>query len=364
MDFTNLALNPSFAEGLDQWYAFQGATGISVSTGMGRSASGYAVIDAQNTAGSKVLCSQNIVPCKPGDGFYAEAWALAAFAFPSSEAASVGLSFYDVNGDIILALGGNGVNTNGAWVRSSLSATAPANAASVIVWVAGNFPSAPVDGGMFFIDDVVLRRMADASLIVDGSITATKIAAGAISANMITAGELTANVIYFSDGFCLNTLEPKEAGANVTSAHVLTSTLFPGSGWSVYYPPNTWAAIPGFAWTVIASGPNDVFNCAAVLDMMGGVYNGVQSYTDVWLCLAVDGNGNNSNVADLYVYSDWRLYTAFFTQTGLSAGAHTITLLMNVPVSGKNATLDCSASPVPGSTHYAGKSYATLQRIF
>jgi hypothetical protein len=56
-----------------------------------------------------------------------------------------------------------------------------------------------------------------ADSIAAGAITAGKIAAGAITGDMITAGVLTADVIYFSDGFSLNSLEPKEGGADKTS---------------------------------------------------------------------------------------------------------------------------------------------------
>jgi hypothetical protein len=196
-----------------------------------------------------------------------------------------------------------------------------------------------------YVCDCFLRRMTDASMIVDGTITATKIAAGSITGDMITTGSLTANVIYFSDGFCLNTLEPKEAGSDITRGHILTnkSTV---TGFSL--PSNgSMGAIGGFGFTTVASGSVDVFNISAVLVFSGG------STTDSITIKVTDTNTSTDYGSITYrlpLSSNVNTFPYFVSITGLGAGSH------NFQFYGEKT----SSSTIT----VAGGTYAICQRIF
>jgi hypothetical protein len=185
-------------------------------------------------------------------------------------------------------------------------------------------------GSAGYVDvcNVRFEEMTSGSLIVDGSITSSKISAGAITGNMITAGVLTAGVIYFTDGFCLNTLEPKEAGANVTSAHVLTSIANESS--TATATGVTHVLIPGLAFSLNTSSTADVYN---FFGSMSGAQTAGTVGTDCYVCIYVDGVYNQEA---LITYPNLGgTVSNFFVMilTGLSAGAHTIQFYMQPSLS-------------------------------
>jgi hypothetical protein len=174
--------------------------------------------------------------------------------------------------------------------------------------------------------------MSDASLIVDGTITSSKISAGAITGDMITAGSLTANVIYFSDGFCLNTLEPKEAGANVTSAHVLTSVAYQQSTATASNASNPGTLIAGLAFSLNAASTTDTYN------LFGSISGGQTAGTPGSGCnvnLYIDGVYNQA-VQISYSALNGTVSNAFvMSVTGLSAGAHTFKFYLSAGNAGQ-----------------------------
>jgi hypothetical protein len=224
----------------------------------------------------------------------------------------------------------------GAWTQISTTQTVPAQTVPAGV-VAANLEivsSSPV-GGDIYVDDCYYRRCDDSSLIVDGSITASKIAAGAITASMITAGSLTANVIYFSDGFCLNTLEPKESGANVTSGHILTTTSKPSNTVTVTGMPTV--IIGGFAFSVNAASTSDVYN---IFGRIAGRQTAGSTGADCYIDLYVDGVSKTSQ--DCYFAGGLNtdgMCAFYMSITGITAGAHTFQFYAHSGASGTSWTI-------------------------
>jgi hypothetical protein len=146
---------------------------------------------------------------------------------------------------------------------------------------------------------------------------------GAAVADIETVGSLTAGVIYFTDGFCLNTLEPAESGANVTLNHVLSATAAPTSAVTMTTAQKD---VTGLGWTVTTKSTSDVYNifgnlCTIVsnssipsINCMVNV-DGTTKYTTLLIPAAANSNTNNLSLA--------------CSLTGLSAGSHTIQIAMS-----------------------------------
>ena len=169
-----------------------------------------------------------------------------------------------------------GVDAPASWTQYSVTfgpnstCAIPSNARFVSVGALLNFGS--VANCQAAITQIKLLERTDASLIVDGTITASKIAAGAITADMITTGTLNAaNVavtnfnasnittgtlsatkVLFADGSALTT------ASRVISASVSSTSNSSTSGTTVL-------AIPGLAFSVNAASTSDVYNVFVTL---------------------------------------------------------------------------------------------------
>ena len=178
--------------------------------------------------------------------------------------------------------------------------------------------AAQIAAGAITANELAANSVTTAKLVA-GAVTAATIASGAITGDMITAGSLTANVIYFSDGFCLNTLEPKEAGANVTSGHVLTATSKPTNTVTVTGIPTV--IIGGFSFSVNAASTSDVYN---IFGRIAGRQTAGSTGADCYIALYVDGV--SKTYQDCYFAGGLNTdgMCAFcMSITGLTAGAHT-----------------------------------------
>jgi hypothetical protein len=183
---------------------------------------------------------------------------------------------------------------------------------------ADTITAAQIAAGAITASELAANSVTTAKLVA-GAVTAAIIASGAITGDMITAGSLTANVIYFSDGFCLNTLEPKEAGANVTSGHILTATSKPTNTVTVTGIPAV--IIGGFAFSVNAASTSDVYN---IFGRLAGRQTAGSAGADCYIALYVDGASNTYQ--DCYFAGGLNtdgMCAFYMSITGLTAGAHT-----------------------------------------
>jgi hypothetical protein len=187
-------------------------------------------------------------------------------------------------------------------------------------------------GVVTYFNRFYLRRMADANLIVDGTVTTTKLVTGAAIADIARVGSLTAGYIYFTDGFCLNTLEPKEAGANVTSAHVLTAMARQTATATASSASNPGTSISGLTFSLNAASTSDVYN------FFGSISGEQTAGTPGYGCninLYVDGVYNQA-VQFSYATLNGMVSNAFvMSLTGLSAGAHTLQFYLSAANAGE-----------------------------
>jgi hypothetical protein len=358
VDTTNLCQNPSWVNNWSSWVSQNPASNTIATTG--RSVHGSVVM--ANGGGTYAVINSNNVPCNAGDTYYAEAW------FNSngitSGAVSARIGFLNSSGGYVGSPDGNHItNTGGVWTLSSVSAVVPSGAVSahieVISW-------SPV-GSNVSVADCFFRKQSNASMIVDGTITASKIATGAITADMITTGTLNAANVAVTNLNASNITTGTLSATNVlfpdgsqlsTASRVLSSSSAPSG--SLTFAPLQYtgnappAVIPGFGFSLTAASTADTFNVTAVV-----LWNGLNGNQSINLYLCVDGVTGTQYRALTYpltyvstLGNQFVVYVA--SLTGLSAGAHTIQIACGPNTMAYPTTLTI------GNTG----SYALCQRIF
>lgn len=323
-DWTNLCYNPGFESGSAQWslsfasistaYSHTGTQSLMTPSGVG------SLYEVENG---------NMFPCGAGETYFLQAWVKATSVLTSGSVA-LRLICFNAAGAVLTNLS-VALTPTTSWAVYSASVVTPANTC----FAAPALAITPTLSANVYWDDVYVRRCDDANLIVDGAITASKIAAGAITGDMITAGSLTANVIYFTDGFCLNTLEPKESGANVTSGHILTATSKPTSTVTVTGIPTV--IVGGFAFSVNAASTSDVYN---IFGRIAGRQTAGSTGADCYIALYVDGV--NKTYQDCYFAGGLNtdgMCAFYMSITGLTAGAHTFQFYAYSGISTTNWTI-------------------------
>jgi hypothetical protein len=200
-DTTNNIADPDFSYGAVQWNLPNGST---IATITDPPAGVDATKALQVVASGSVLDAQTItpIPVRPGQQWYAEMWIR-----------RIG-STVDTTGTIQLAATINRPAANGGPVWPTFVTVTPADITTTWQRLSGvvtipDFgtslqvrPSirADVADGTFQMTEFVLRRMVGGELLVDGTITATKIATNSITsaqmaANSISAEELAAGAV-------------------------------------------------------------------------------------------------------------------------------------------------------------------------
>jgi hypothetical protein len=157
-----------------------------------------------------------------------------------------------------------------------------------------------------------------------------------------------------------------EAGANVTAAHVLTSTVYPsglsGIGARTLTLSTSYAAISGLAWTMTAASIADVFNVTINLSFLNS--NTVTETVSV----AVYVDGSISGYPFVYTLpttaNDGSLsVSSFFSLKGLFAGSHTISVYVKASASsGVVVLLDGRGATFSAFVNFF--SSAICQRIY
>jgi hypothetical protein len=275
-----------------------------------------------------------------------------------SGGSGVGVVLYAYNSAGVASGASPATSIAAGWNSISAAITIPTGTVAISVgpWVDY---SAFVNGssGAPWFTNMVLRRMTDASLIVDGTITASKISAGAITADMITTGTLNATLVTVTNlnagNITTGTLSAAKVlfndGTALTSAsRVLTVNVLP-SGSLSFSGSATPAAVPGLGWTMIAASGADTFNISAAL-----MFN-YSSAAAATIYIVVDGNIASPAAQNKYFLtggaSSAAVVALFASITGLSAGTHTIAFYASGPTGvSLNGTY--------------GATCATCQRIF
>lgn len=172
----------------------------------GSTASGYSIVTNIKHGGTKSLklgatsvdypsyaLHDGGVHVKAGDKFYIEFW---AYRNSANNNIRVNINTVNYDGTNTYDEAGcpNALNTatNLTWIKYTGTATIAKDGVAYFT-VKG---AVNVDyTGEWYIDDVIIRRMQGAELIVDGAITANKLAATAITGKTITGGTITGATI-------------------------------------------------------------------------------------------------------------------------------------------------------------------------
>lgn len=212
-NFDNLVPNPNSEQAAPTGGWPSGALeAVGVSSAWHYSGSKSRVFTPASGTSDLSIVSPNI-PASAGESFYFEA--MTACDPWAGSTRWLSIDYLNENGDWITGTyaserPGDGWLADGqsAWRKQSISGVAPAGTCFVRfnLFYRGGTSNA----GNCCFDNLYARRMADANLIVDGAITASKIAAGAITAEKIT---LTAGDVKYTDGQTIDSLKPAQAGA-------------------------------------------------------------------------------------------------------------------------------------------------------
>jgi hypothetical protein len=167
---------------------------------------------------------------EPGEVYFISVWAKKHASYNGS-----GFSFYvygfDIdNGHTSASLGT--IATTTAWQKYSFTWTVPAGWKSTSLYL---YTGAFTDGALYFTN-VTMRRANDATLIVDGAITAAKITAGAITTDKLDVVNMVANDgnYLISVGWYLtatSTQYPAPTTANFTADGQTHFYRWSGSAW-------------------------------------------------------------------------------------------------------------------------------------
>jgi hypothetical protein len=330
----SLIPDPDFASGAAGWIGFvqrQLSSAAAVPSGCpGIYAAQFNGLDNVN---------RNTIPVNAGETYF-----VSLQGNPNGGSGSggggVGISLYPYNAAGTMIGGQELANATAAgWNTLTGTYSVPTGTVAISVgprigYAGGGFVNG--SAGPPWFTNMVLRRMTDASLIVDGTITAAKISAGAITADMITTGTLNAALVSVTNLNANNITTGTLAASKVlfsdgtsvaTAARVTTSQAQIGTS----TPLESYAiAIPNFYLTATATAASDVFNFNVTLIVQSSAYVAdtypvinIQAYVDggstpafsLVLPLPCVTTSSTSNVASF-----------MFSVTGLTPGTHTIQL--------------------------------------
>jgi hypothetical protein len=349
MDFENQCLNPGFETGVSQW----GIHGTAVaSTAYARS--GTTSLKLPAGIGGQPQRNSNAIPVVAGQVFLAQAWYYIP-ATLTSGGVYIRVRGLNAAGTETFTGGSATGSTVGAWTLLTTTQTIPAGV------VSANFEivSASPVGGDVYVDDCYFRRCNDASLIVDGTITAAKIASGAITADMITTGTLnaanvavtnlnasnittgtlSASKVLFGDGTALTTASRVQTLSVTHSASTAIGT-------------SAFVAISDMLFTEASSGPADTFNIQAAIAFQ---VTGTSAISPLIVAVYVDGTAVKT--VNLYpaTANAYAVLPFFASINGLAAGSHTIQFYAKSGAA-SGATMTLLASDFG--------TYAICQRIY
>ena len=197
-NFSNLVENGGFEYGSAGWTL--GGSGAAVSTTVKRS--GAYSLTATAAGNTSVLATQATSFAVDGTGTDPERYRFGAWVYNASATTVADEIWLQANWSTTTEGG-----TYSATAKISTGSYSSGTAAGTWTYVTGVWTvpgaakfaklrlvldGAATTGNIFYIDDVSITRMADASLIVDGAITASKVKANSITANEMATGTITA----------------------------------------------------------------------------------------------------------------------------------------------------------------------------
>lgn len=232
-DYSNAVLNGDFSQGLDGWATSSGW--LSAKETFASSPVNYYAYKQITATGTASFWQAGQIDVVPGDAYYLEFYVGTSGASTSGSVRAQ-LQFQDTNGtaNSYVALPDVVIAGSKAWTKVSGEIVVPATVngnptTKARVWIESRDITV-AGGGNFLVGKVVLRRKADANLVVNGAITGAKIAATTITAaniaaSTITAAQIAANTITAAQ-IAANAITANELAANaVTATQILAATI-------------------------------------------------------------------------------------------------------------------------------------------
>lgn len=325
-DTTNICGNPSGDTGTDNW---SGDSPLTTAFNSGNPGGGYffLVSNRDNYYGGSF-------PVNPGETYYFTA-ECAPWTSPQG---SFNLGF-QMGSDPNFAASptwspaATAQTTQSGWQTISGQLTVPAGYTFARIWVQIN--ATPGSTGSWAFQSLIVRKAASGELLVDGSITASKIAAGAITADMITTGTLNAAQVNVTNldasnitaGTLSATMVLFPDGSELSTASRVTSTNYPETATAM--PTVTGVPgveIPGWSFGVTTSAAaNDVYNLTGNLFVDISPNSGSESFV---LSLYVDGSLKQSITFPAATAGAIYPFPFFMFVSGLASGSHTLTFYL------------------------------------
>lgn len=210
-----------------------------------------------------------LVPCAPGDQFYFEAQTLSDNVASN---ARIVVDFLDSAGAYLF--GFYAYNNTTGWVKKSVTGTAPANAVFARFMIGGETATS-------HYDEMYARKMLDGNLVVDGTLSASKIVADSITSGQISAGAIGT---------------PELAAGSVTAAKMVVQAASLISDPCFESGPAGWAGHTGLTLPGSGSGgcPGRYYSQFNARDCVSNtgfdVYPGEKFYCQI-SCHAYGGSG-------------------------------------------------------------------------
>lgn len=181
----SIVIDPSFEAGSAAWGAAF-LQRLLHSNGSAPAAAPAEFVTQINGVGGTVWPRR--IDVQAGEAFKISAWVRQG---TGSINAGPYLNFYSTGGTFLGGISAYPLLTT-TWQRAVATGVAPAGTAYAEY---GTYATQQTPGTNYWVADLAVEKMADASLIVDGTITAGKIAAGQITSTLIAAGAVTTDKI-------------------------------------------------------------------------------------------------------------------------------------------------------------------------
>lgn len=166
-----------------------------------------------------------MIPVREGEQYFMSA--MARLTQSAGTGARIVVAVYNAAGSVIQWPSSN-YKTGTAWgtdaANPDLKGTFTIAAGGIKMRLAVQWAGS-VTGQYAYFDNLFMRRMADANLIVDGCITAGKIAAGTITANEIAANTITAAKLDVSDVQAAVVTASSIAAVNISAVNITGGTI-------------------------------------------------------------------------------------------------------------------------------------------
>lgn len=323
VDMTNLCKNPTWGDGLNSCWTYDISAGQEVVT-WGRTTDALLVFSGSPTY---AIRNTNYVPVTAGQTYYAEAW-IALAAGITSGGVCVRLVGHNSSGAEVwnTALGNTVSTANAGFLLSCVSGVVPSGVATLHMELVS---LGLVGAGLFaLISDCFLRRQSDASMIVDGAITANQISTGYVYTGAITADQITTGTLNAADVTVTNLNASNITTGTLSATQVIfpdgtsldTASRVTNSKASLSSPVTAGTGVTEIlSWTVTTSYATDAYNIQGLL-----MCSAMSSFAGANIIICV--NGSTATNYGLGYIPDTIITPFPFVGsiTGLSPGTNTI----------------------------------------